>query len=126
MGSTAATKGRLKMEVSSSWQNTAVIALGMKFNSGNIVSEGVVVGQDRTLSIKASFTLERRNSNGTFTTVDRWSADNGNLSTPLVSSHTTLGLTAGTYRLCIIVGVVKSESTEIVSKGHTRTFLSSN
>lgn len=104
------------------WENAAVINLDMTFSNGTITSTGVVVGRAGTTAVSATFVLAQRNTNGTFTEVDRWTARNGNNATRLTTSRTTRNLSTGTYRLSVTASVVRNGSVEIVSGNHSATF----
>ena len=101
------------------WQNAATITLDMSLSGGNLRSSGVVTGQAGTTGITANFTLERQNANGTFSQIDRWSANNGASPMVLSSSRSTASQTAGTYRISVTARVTRNGVTETVSGTHT-------
>jgi len=103
------------------WDNVATISLDMSYSFGAVSSSGLVSGKAGTTAISAMFILERRNTNGTFTEVDRWSATNGNAPALLITSRTTRNQFAGTYRLSVTARVTRNGKTEIVNADHTAT-----
>jgi len=125
VGNFTASAGELKQEepvVELLWENTASISLHMSFSNGTITSTGRVNGQNGTTAISATFVLARRNANGTFTEVDRWSATNGVLPMQLSTSRTTRNQPTGTYRLSVTAQVTRNGKTETVFGNHTATF----
>jgi len=101
------------------WENVAIITLDMKFANGIITSTGNVVGRSGTTAIVALFVLARRNADGTFTEVDRWTATNGSIAMLLSTSRTTRNQPAGTYRLSVTAHVTRSGKTETVNASYT-------
>jgi len=104
------------------WENVASIFLDMKFSNGIITSTGTVTGKSGTTAISATFILERRNTNGTFTEVDRWTANHGSITMLLSTSRSTRNQSAGTYRLSVIATVTRNGKLETVTGNHTTTF----
>ena len=104
------------------WENAAQITLNMSFSNGTVTSTGSVIGKSGTTAIRATFVLARRNANGTFTEVDRWTATNGNITALLTTSRSTRNQPAGTYRLSVTASVTRNGRIETVTGNHTATF----
>ena len=104
------------------WQNAATISLNMTFSGGTITSTGIITGQNGTTAISATFVLARRNANGTFTEVDRWTARNGTNGMILSTSRSTRNLSVGTYRLSTTASVTRNGRVETVTGNHSATF----
>jgi len=103
------------------WENVASITLDMTFSNAVITSSGSIIGRNGTTAINATFVLARRNVNGTFTEVDRWSATNGSIPSILITSRTTRNQLPGTYRLSVTAHVTRNSRTETVFGDHTAT-----
>lgn len=101
------------------WENAATISLDMSFRNGTITSTGRVNGQTGTTAISATFVLARRNANGTFSEVDRWTASNGPIPMLLSTSRSTRNQTAGTYRLSVTASVTRNGRVEVVTGNHS-------
>ena len=120
--SAVAVTSREEHDVELLWESAASITLGMSFSNGTITSTGTVTGKSGTTAISAIFVLARRNANGTFTEVDRWTAKNGNVAWLLTTSRTTRNQPAGTYRLSVTASVTRNGKVETVPGNHTMTF----
>lgn len=95
------------------WVNVANVSLSMSYSSGKINWVGQIKGLSGTNSIVASYTLEKKGSNGGYTFVDSWQNLKSS-SSILISNGSTSG-TAGTYKLTVSITVTRNGVTETVT-----------
>lgn len=96
------------------WQNTSDITVALTINNEKAVLSTAIEGKRNVNKITAVALLERRNSNGTYTEIERW--DN------LISYSSNLDWTATryvkkgyTYRFTIIATIYKDGVGETIS-----------
>ena len=100
--------------VTPSWINTERIDLGLSFSGSQANCSAMVIGKTGTARITATVTLQRKNTNGAYTTVKTWSglSANGAVLTFSDSYSVTKGYN---YRLTINATVYKDSIGENVS-----------
>jgi hypothetical protein len=108
------------------WIEAIPISLSLSFSGSTATVTGAVIGKNGTTSISATFYLQKRNSNGTFTTIKTWTPVSVNGSTLSFSNTYTssTNITQGSiYRLCVSASVTNSAgSTEAVSDYMQKTY----
>jgi len=97
------------------WTNTESIKLDLNFSGKRADCSALVIGKMGTSKITATVKLQRKNSNGTYTTVKTWSnlQTNGTVFSFSQSYNVTRSYT---YRLVINATVYKDGSSENVSQ----------
>lgn len=100
-------------EITPMWVNTNDVKLELGFANGSAQCTGRVTGNIGTSKITATFILERKNSNGTYSFEKSWSESvNGRT----LTFSDTYAVTKGyTYRLSVTATVTKDEVTETIS-----------
>lgn len=58
------------------WVNTSIISLDISFESETAYCSGMIFGNSNVSKIVATYILQRKNADGTFTTVKAWSSLN--------------------------------------------------
>jgi hypothetical protein len=102
------------------WTTISTIALSMTYSNGKVNWGGSISGNSNVASISATYTLEKRNSNGTYTFVDDWNVSGAK--TYLDSSGSKTAST-GTYRLTVsVTAVTTSGTSENASNNLVKTF----
>jgi hypothetical protein len=96
------------------WSNTSDITIDLSISNGCAVLSAYVAGYSGTTKITATAVLERKNSNGTYTEIEKW--------TNISSNSTSLGWTATryvtkgyTYRFTFTPTVYRNGTGETVS-----------
>jgi hypothetical protein len=102
------------------WTTLSTIALSMSYSGGKVNWGGSISGNSNVASISATYTLEKRNTRGTYLFVDDWNYSGTNTYLDSSGSKTTA---TGTYRLTVEVAVVTtSGTTESASNSLVKTF----
>lgn len=101
------------------WINTSSISLTMSYSSGKVNWVGQIVGYSGTTRIAATYMLEKKGSDGSYTYVASW-PNLQTYSSILISSDSATG-TAGTYRLSVAAIVVRNGFTETVTDSLEKT-----
>jgi hypothetical protein len=96
------------------WANVNSISLSLQFSSNTASCTGSVIGNPGTTKITATFYLERKNANGTFTVVKEWPNQTSN-SSILTFSGTHPVISGVTYRLRCDAVVTRNGINEPVS-----------
>lgn len=96
------------------WANTSDISLSLSFSSGTAMCSGLIIGKPGTTKINATFYLQIKNMNGTFSTVKTWSGLTSN-NVFLTFSGTNSVTSGQTYRLRCDAIITRNGSTETVS-----------
>ena len=79
------------------WLNTSVVTLGISFSSGTAYCDGLIIGQQNVSKIVATFTLLKKNANGTYVAYYSWAAVTAN--NTWLSFAQSCSVTTGQYRL---------------------------
>jgi len=58
------------------WVNTAAIEMNLTFSNGNAMASCIISGQPSVTDISATYVLQRKNANGTYTNLITWSGRN--------------------------------------------------
>lgn len=95
------------------WTNTFSASASLQISSGTASCSGSVIGFSGTTRITATFTLERKNTNGTFSAVKTWSGLSSNSATLTFSGTHTVS--SGTYRLKGTAVVTRNGTSETVT-----------
>ncbi|MDR1328184.1 MAG: hypothetical protein LBK23_01105 [Oscillospiraceae bacterium] len=102
------------------WTTISSISLSMTYSNGKVNWEGYISGNSNVTSIAATYTLEKRNSNGTYSSVDSWSVSG---SATYLDSSGSKTVATGTYRLTVNVTVTASSgASETADKSLSKTF----
>jgi hypothetical protein len=92
------------------WANINRISPELTISNGTASCSATVIGQPGTTSIRGTFQLQRRNTNGTWTVVRTW---NSSANSSFLTWSGTNAVTAGnTYRLRCEVTVVRNGVSE--------------
>lgn len=104
----------LAVDISPMYVNTADINVSLSFSGTTANCSTTITGLSGTTKISASMTLERKNTNGTYTLMKSWPAESVNSS--MLSTSKTYSVTSGyTYRLSVNGSVTRNSTTESVS-----------
>lgn len=96
------------------WANTSGIDVTLSISGTTASCSAVVEGYSGTTKITADVTLERKATNGTYTTVKTWS--NQSVSGTRLLFSETYTITSGyTYRLTVTAKVTRNGTTETAS-----------
>lgn len=95
------------------WQHTKSAKVAVSFSSGTAYVSGLVEGFTGTNKIHATFTLEKKNANGSYTNVAIWSS-------PLTYGDTLAfsdqcAVSRGNFRVSVNANVTRNGTTENVS-----------
>jgi len=94
------------------WTNTSDIALAMSLSNGRVSWSGRIQGHPGTSSIVATYTLERMNTNGSWSHVNSWPNLRAS-SSILTSSGNVLG-SSGAFRLTVVTTVTRNGHNETI------------
>lgn len=98
------------------WQNVQHIVLDLQFTGSTAECSGVVRGNSGTTRITATFTLERQNANGTWSSVASWSESADDSLLTFSASHSSVTTTGNTtYRLRVTALVTRNGVTEVAT-----------
>lgn len=96
------------------WSSTESITLTLSYSGGNANWTGGIQGKVGTTKITATFTLAKKNSNGTYTTLKTWTESSN--SDILFTSGSYAVSSGSTYRISVTTTVTpKSGTSETVS-----------
>lgn len=102
------------------WTTLSTIILSMTYSGGQVNWGGSISGNSNVVSISTTYTLEKRNSNGSYSFVDDWNDSGAATYLDSSGSKTTA---KGTYRLTVdITAVTSSGAVETASNSLTKTF----
>jgi len=102
------------------WTTLSSIALSMTYSNGQVHWGGSISGNSNVTSISATYTLEKRNANGTYSSIDSWSFSGSNSWLDSTGDKTT---SKGTFRLTVSVTArTSSGTTETTSNSLVKTF----
>ena len=102
------------------WANASRVAVDLSFDGGKAECTGIVYGKSGTTKISATFTLERKNANGTYTHVTSWYTSTSGLS---LNFFEATSVSSGyTYRLKVSASVTCNGTTETVSTSVERSY----
>ncbi len=88
------------------WTNISAIILDLSFSGGKAYCSSIVLGKPGTISISATYTLQCKNIDGTFSTVKTWfESCLGDL---LIFDESHIATIGNTYRLSVSVKVTSS------------------
>lgn len=90
------------------WENTSSIVMNMNYTDGQVKWAGKISGNPDVVSISASYKLERRKANGTYTLVSSWGPFSTTTATYLYNFG-AVTTSSGTYKLTV-TGTVTSSS----------------
>lgn len=96
------------------WTNTDSIKVNLSFDGGKAMCGACVIGKTNTTEIIGNVTLDRKNSDGTSTTVKKWN-DLKTTGDMLIFNETYYVTTGYTYRLTITSTVYRNGNGETVS-----------
>lgn len=96
------------------WANTVSITLSLSFDGGRAICGARVIGKTGTTEITGTVVLERRNTDGTYTTVKTWD-DLEASGSILIFDGIHYVATGYTYRLSITATVYHNGTAETVS-----------
>lgn len=99
------------LDIAPMWVNTSDISLGLYYESGTVKWNSSIVGEPNTTKITATFTLYKKNANGTYTSLGTWDASSTTLR--LTASGSATG-SAGTYKISVTAKVTRNGTTETV------------
>jgi hypothetical protein len=92
----------------------------MSYSNGSVNWIGQIDANPGTTSISATYTLEKRNANGTYSYVSSW--NKSGTATALVSTGSAAAA-KGTYRLSVIATVINSAGiSEVATDSVVNTF----
>jgi hypothetical protein len=98
------------IEIMPFWSNINSIVPSMTISSGTATCTVQVLGFSGTTNISVATTLQRRNTNGTWTNVRTWNSSTAN--SFLTWSGTNAATAGNTYRLRIVATVTRNGTTE--------------
>lgn len=103
------------------WVSTDSISLTLSYSGGNANWAGKIQGKIGTTKITATFTLEKKNANGTYTALKSWTASSNN---DLLTTSGSYGVSSGsTYRISVTATVTpKTGTSETVSDSLEKNF----
>ena len=103
-----------QIDIQPFWQNTSDVTISLSITDGKAVLSTAVDGYSGVNKITAVAVLERRNSNGTYTEIERW--DNISSNSRYLDWTATRYVAKGyTYRFTITMTVYKNGVGETVS-----------
>lgn len=103
------------------WTNTNSINLALSYSGSTATWSGVIQGQPGTTKIEATFTLAKKNTNGTYTNLKSWTASSSNFL--LSATNTYSSVSSGTtYRITVTSKVTRNGTTETVTTSHERKY----
>lgn len=98
------------IEIMPFWSNITSITPNLSISSGTATCSATVIANTGTTNISGTFQLQRKNADGTWTTVKTW---NSTSTTRTLTWSGTNAVTSGlTYRLRCQVTVVRNGSSE--------------
>lgn len=94
------------------WTNITSIIMSMSYSGGEVEWGGRISCVAGTSSVEATYTLERRDQNGSYSLVDSWD-DSG--TSRFLNSSDSAAAEKGTFRLTVSVTATKSDTVETAS-----------
>jgi|GEM_PF-781208 len=92
------------------WKKMRAVMLDLGFSPGSAHCSGLVLGTSASTSVSAAIALERKNADGSYTRIARWSMVSAGAS---LAFDNTYAVAAGyTYRLSVTADVTKNDVTE--------------
>lgn len=102
------------------WTTISTITLSMSYSGGKVNWGGLISGNANVAGISATYTLEKLNSSGTYSSVDSWNDSGTNT---YLSSSGSKTASTGTYRLTVsATAVTTSGTSENASNSLVKTF----
>jgi hypothetical protein len=103
------------VEMSLQYVNTRSVTVDLVINGEIANCTAYVRGLSGTTHISISMSLERRNSNGSYTTIKTWPTESANGATCSVAKIYAV-LSGYTYRVCVQTSVTRNGSVENITE----------
>jgi hypothetical protein len=99
--------------ISPMYTNVSYVNMNLTFSGTTANCSSTIQGLSGTTSITATYTLQRKETNGSYTTLKTWTPSASGMTLRLNETHT---VTSGyTYRLSVTASVTRNGTTETVS-----------
>lgn len=101
------------------WDSGAKVQPSMSYSGGKVQCKASISGNSSITKIVADISLQKRNSNGSYTTIKTWSATSNTRALSFVESYTT---GTGTYKMVVTAKIYNGSSYETISNSTIATY----
>lgn len=101
------------------WEDAGTITPYFSVSGGKAYCDATITGNNSTTKIVADISLQKRNSNGSYTTVKTWTASSSSKYLDVSNSYS---ISSGTYKMVVTAKIYNGSSYQTISSSTTATY----